>query len=75
MGIVMLEDIKKILENFKESAPDGSLYLVVKKEFADGIRKWLYKYVCTIEGKWLGYSLKESFNETEIYILHLYFKL
>ena len=75
MGIVMLEDIKKIVEDFKKYAPDGSLYLVVNKEFADGIRKWLYKYVCTIEGKWLGYSLKESFNETEIYILHLYFKL
>ena len=75
MGIIMLEDIKKILDNFKENAPDGSLYLVVNKEFTDGIRKWLYKYVCTIEGKWLGYSLRESFNETEIYILHLYFKL
>ena len=74
MGIVMLEDIKKIVEDFKKYAPDGSMYLIVKKEFVDGIRKWLYKYVCTIEGKWLGYSLKESFNETEIYILHLYFK-
>ena len=70
----MLEDIKKIVEDFKKNAPDGSMYLIVKKEFVDGIRKWLHDYVCTIEGKWLGYSLKESFNETELYVLHLYSK-
>ena len=74
MGIVMLEDVKKIVENFKENAPDGSIYLIVHKEFVDGIRQWLHDYVCTIKGKWLECSLKESFNETEIYVLHLRFK-
>ena len=74
MGIVTLEDIKKIVEDFKKCAPDGSMYLIVKKEFVDGIRKWLHDYVCTIKGMWLEYLLKESFNETEIYVLHLRFK-
>ena len=37
MGIIMLEDVKKIVENFKENAPDGSIYLIVKKEFVDGM--------------------------------------
>ena len=53
MGIVMLEDIKKIVEDFKKSRPDGSLYLIVNKEFIDGIEKWLHEYVYTLEGKWL----------------------
>lgn len=70
----MLEDIKKIVEDFKKYAPDGSVYLIVKKEFVDGIRKWLYDYVFTIEDKWLGYVIKESANETELYVLHLYSK-
>ena len=74
MGIVMLEDVKKIVEDFKKCAPDGSVYLIVKKEFVDGIRKWLHDYVCTIKGMWLEYSLKESFNETEFYVLHLRFR-
>lgn len=68
----MIEDIKKIVKDFGESTSDGDLYLIVKKEFVDGIDKWLHEYVYTIAGEWLSYSLKESFNETEIYILHLY---
>ena len=74
MGIVTVENIKKIVEDFKKCALDGSMYLIVHKEFVDGIRKWLYDYVCTIEDKWLGYVIKESANETELYVLHLYSK-
>lgn len=74
MGVVMLEDIKKIVEDFKKSKPDGSLYLIISKEFIDGIEKWLHEYVYTLEGKWLDYVIKESANETELYILHLYSK-
>ena len=70
----MLEDIKKIVEDFKKYALDGSMYLIVHKEFVDGIRKWLYDYIFTIKDKWLGYVIKESANETEFYVLHLYSK-
>ena len=70
----MIEDIKKIVEDFKKCAPDGSIYLIVKKEFVDGIIKWLYDYIFTIDDKWLGYVIKESANETELYVLHLYSK-
>ena len=68
----MVEDIKKIVKDFEENTSDEGLYLIVKKEFIDGIRKWLDSYVHTIDGEWLCYSLKESLNETGIYILHLY---
>ena len=73
MGIITTQDIKVIVEKYgKTSMGDGDWYLIVNKEFADGIRKWLDSYVYTIEGEWLDYSLKESKNETEVYVLHLY---
>ena len=72
MGIITPQDIKEIVRKFgKSSIEDGDWYFIVKKEFVDGIRKWLDSYVYTIEGEWLGYSLKESKNETEVYILRL----
>lgn len=75
MGIITTQDIKKIVEEFGESTiGDGDLYLIVKKEFSDGIRRWLddYIYGDDDEGQWLGYTLIESKNEPEIYILRLY---
>lgn len=74
MGIITTQDIEKIVEEFGESTTgDGDLYLVVNKEFADGIRKWLDDYIYSDdEGQWLGYTLIESKNETEVYILRLY---
>ena len=74
MGIIMVEDIKKIIEDFGETLYGTSWYLIIHKEFVDGIKKWLDSYVYTIDGEWLGYSLQESANETEFYILHLYSK-
>lgn len=77
MGIITTQDIKKIVEEFGEGTigdRDGNLYLIVKKEFADGIRRWLddYIYGDDDEGQWLGYTLIESENEPEVYILRLY---
>lgn len=73
MGIVTTQDIKEIVRKFGNALiKDGDWYIVVKREFADGIKKWLDSYVYTIEGEWLDYSLKESVNEAEICILHLY---
>ena len=72
MGIITTQDIEKIVEQFGATAYDDDWYLIINKEFVDGIRKWLDSYVYTIEGEWLSYSLKEALNETGIYILHLY---
>lgn len=75
MGIITTQDIEKIVEEFGESTiGDGDLYLIVKKEFADGIQRWLddYIYGDDDEGQWLGYTLIESKNEPEVYILRLY---
>lgn len=75
MGIITTQDIKKIVKKFgKSSIGDGDWYLIVKKEFADGIRKWLddYIYDDDDEGQWLGYTLIESKNEPGVYILRLY---
>lgn len=75
MGIITTQDIKKIVEEFGESTiGDGDLYLIVNKEFADGIQRWLddYIYGDDDEGQWLGYTLIESKNEPEVYILRLY---
>lgn len=75
MGIITTQDIKKIVEEFEEGTiGDGDLYLIVNKEFADGIRKWLddYIYDDDDEGQWLGYTLVESENEPGVYILWLY---
>lgn len=72
MGIITVQDIEKIVEKFEDTTGDGDWYFIVKREFADGIRKWLDSYVYTIEGEWLGYSLKEIKNEPEICILRLY---
>ena len=72
MGIITTQDIEKIVKEFGESTYDDDWYLIINKEFVDGIRKWLDSYVYTIEGEWLSYSLKEALNETGIYILHLY---
>lgn len=75
MGIITVQDIKKIVEEFGESTiGDGDLYLIAKTEFADGIRRWLddYIYGDDDEGQWLGYTLIESKNETDVYILRLY---
>ena len=70
----MVEDIKKIVEDFGETLCGTNWYFIIRKEFVDGIKKWLDSYVYTIEGEWLGYSLQESANETEFYVLHLYSK-
>lgn len=75
MGIITTQDIEKIVEKFGETTTgDGDWYLVVNKEFADGIRKWLddYIYDDDDEGQWLGYTLIESKNEPGVYILRLY---
>ena len=72
MGIITTQDMEKIVKEFGESTYDDDWYLIINKEFVDGIRKWLDSYVYTIEGEWLSYSLKEALNETGIYILHLY---
>lgn len=72
MGIITVQDIEKIVEKFEDTTGDGDWYLIVKREFADGIREWLDSYVYTIEGDWLGYSLKEIKNEPGVYILRLY---
>ena len=73
MGIIRTQDIEKIVEKFGETTTgDGDWYLVVKKEFVDGIRGWLDGYTYTDEGQWLGYTLIESKNEPEVYILRLY---
>lgn len=75
MGIITTQDIKKIVEKFGETTTgDGDWYLIVKKEFADGIREWLddYIYDDDDDGQWLGYTLIESKNEPEVCILRLY---
>lgn len=75
MGIITTQDIEKIVEKFGETTTgDGDWYLVVNKEFADGIRKWLDNYIYDDddEGQWLGYTLIESKNESGVYILRLY---
>lgn len=72
MGIITIQDIEKIVKKFgKSSIGDGDWYFIIKKEFVDGIREWLDDYIYTDEGQWLGYSLKESKNETEVYVLRL----
>ena len=72
MGIITIEDIEKIVEDFGKTLYGTNWYFIIRKEFVDGIKKWLDSYVYTIEGEWLDYSLQESVNETELYILHLY---
>ena len=73
MGIITTQDIKEIVRKFdKSSIGGGDWYLIVKKEFADGIRDWLDDYIYTDDGQWLGYVLKESKNEPEVCILRLY---
>lgn len=75
MGIITTQDIKKIVEKFGETTTgDGDWYFVIKKEFVDGIVGWLddYIYDDDDEGQWLGYTLIESKNETDVYILRLY---
>ena len=72
MEIKTTQDIEKIVKEFAETTITDELYLTISGEFVDGIDKWLHEYVYTIAGEWLSYDLKESFNETEIYILHLY---
>lgn len=73
MGIITTQDIKIIVEKFGESTiGDGDWYFIVKKEFVDGIRGWLDGYTYTDEGQWLGYSLHQSANEEEVYVLRLY---
>lgn len=75
MGIITTQDIKQIVEKFGETTTgDGDWYLVVNKEFTDGVRRWLddYIYDDDDEGQWLGYTLIESKNEPGVYILRLY---
>lgn len=75
MGIITTQDIKHIVEKFGETTTgDGDWYLVVNREFADGVRRWLddYIYDDDDEGQWLGYTLVESKNEPGVYILRLY---
>ena len=73
MGIITTQDIKEIVRKFgKSSIGDGDWYLIIKKEFVDGVRDWLDDYIYTDRGQWLGYILKESKNESEVYILRLY---
>ena len=72
MGIITIVDIEKIVEDFGETLCGTNWYFIIRKEFVDGIKKWLDSYIYSIEGEWLDYSLQESVNETELYILHLY---
>ena len=73
MEIITTQDMKKIVVDFGQTTiGDGDWYFIVKKEFVDGIKAWLEGYTFTDDGQWLSYSLQESKNETEVYVLRLY---
>ena len=68
----MLEDIKYAVEKFGETPYGTQWYFIIKKEFADGIEKWLKGYTATPDGDWLGYSMQQTQNDEFTYILILY---
>lgn len=70
MGIITTQDIEKIVEQYANSS-DDCWYLIINKEFIDGIEKWLLEYSISKEGSWLNYSLYSTINEEQIYILQL----
>ena len=39
MGIITTQDIEKIVKEFGESVYDDDWYLIINKEFVDGISK------------------------------------
>ena len=71
MGIITTQDIEKIVKQFGESL-DDCWYLIVNKEFVDGIEKWLWEYSISEEGSWLNYILNTTINEEQMYVLQLF---
>ena len=67
----MLEDIKNAVKKFGETAHGTQWYFIIKKEFADGIVKWLNQYINSADGDWLDYDLQPVQNEEFAYILIL----
>ena len=70
MEIKTIQDIEKIVEQYAD-ASDDCWYLIINKEFIDGIKKWLWEYSISEEGSWLNYSLYSTINEQQIYVLQL----
>ena len=68
----MLEDIKNAVKKFGETTHGTRWYFVIKKEFIDGIDKWLRGYTNTPDGDWLGYDIEQVQNEELSYVLILY---
>lgn len=68
----MLEDIKNAVKKFGETTHGTQWYFIIKKEFADGIQKWLDGYTATPDGDWLGYSMQQVQNDEFTYVLILY---
>lgn len=68
----MLEDIKNAVEKFGETPHGIRWYFIIHKEFVDGIDRWLNGYTRTTDGSWLGYSIQQSQNEEQMYVLILY---
>ena len=75
MEINTLEDIKKLVKEYGEGkieSADGDAYFIIKKELADGIKEWLFKYSRSENGKWLEYDLAPFINAPEMYLLKFY---
>ena len=68
----MLEDIKNAVERFGETAHGTQWYFIIKKEFVDGITKWLNQYTNSADGDWLDYGLQPVQNDEFSYILILF---
>ena len=71
MEIKTTQDIEKIVEQYADSS-DDCWYLIINKEFVDGIEKWLWEYSISEEGSWLNYILNSTLNEEQIYVLQLF---
>lgn len=71
MGIITTQDMEKIVEQFGASAYDDDWYFIINKEFVDGINKWLWEYIYSLEGSWLNYKIYPTQNEEQMYILQL----
>ena len=75
MEINTLEDIKKLVEAYGEGkieSADGNAYFIIKKELADGIKEWLFKYSRSEDGRWFEYDLVPFTNAPEMYLLAFY---
>lgn len=68
----MLEDIKNAVERFGETSHGTRWCFVIKKEFIDGIDKWLHEYTRSADGDWLDYSIEQVQNDEFAYVLILF---